>query len=347
MPTNKPTILLVAGGDSAERDVSLDSGRNVYRALRDLGYRVLVADPMYPDIEPSEDPEPFFGTEGIKDRPPVLVQDRYVSRQAFMKVLSRFDHLGCDVVFNGLHGGAGEDGTFQAVLDYLGIRYTGSRSCASQVAMNKELSKRLVSLDHVPLAKHLFIRSDESDPRSVESEVMDKLSLPVVVKPNREGSSVGVTIVTTREELADAIEEARLFGGAYLVEEYIAGSEVTAAVMDGEELPLVEIRPKEGFYDYRNKYQAGSCDYIVPAELDRAHSDAIARSARAAYRAIGCRGYARVDFRVSQAGRHYFLEVNTLPGLTASSLFPKAVGAVGIAYTDMIDRILKLATENL
>ena len=156
-----------------------------------------------------------------------------------------------------------------------------------------------------------------------------------------------VTIVTTREELAKAVGEARAFGGAYIVEEYIPGSETTAAIMDGEELPLVEIRPKEGFYDYRNKYQAGSCEYIVPAGLDRTTADAIARSARDAYRAIGCRGYARVDFRVSKAGQHFFLEVNTLPGLTASSLFPKSVGAVGIVYNDMIEKILRLATDNL
>jgi D-alanine-D-alanine ligase len=172
---------------------------------------------------------------------------------------------------------------------------------------------------------------------------MDMPSLPAVVKPNQEGSSVGVMIVHTRDQLAEAIEAAGSFGGAYLIEEYIEGTEVTAAMLDGAELPLLEIRPKEGFYDYANKYTSGACEYLVPAPLDEHVTDAIARSAKAAYHSLGCTGYSRVDFRLTPEGDHFFLEVNTLPGMTSNSLVPKAARAVGIEFPELIDRILQLA----
>lgn len=336
-------VLLIVGGDSSERDVSLDTGKNVYDALHTLGHRVLVADPYRPKLKASQDTAPFFGDVKIGDKPPVIGGERYRIRTSFMNVLSQFDGLHCDVVFNALHGGSGEDGTFQAVLEYLGIRFTGSGSIACALAMDKELCKRLAVRADVPVAKHVFVDSVDRPTTLVEEEVLDTLRLPAVVKPNHEGSSVGVRIVTSRSELGEAIENAATYGAKYLVEEYIAGREVTAAILDQEELPLLEIRPKKGFYDYRNKYQPGSCDYLVPAPLDRKTSDEIARSAREVYRALDCRGYARVDFRLSDTGRHYLLEVNTLPGLTATSLVPKAAKAVGIEYTKLVSRILDLA----
>jgi D-alanine-D-alanine ligase len=341
--TRKLNVMLVIGGDSAERDVSLESGASVFGALHDLGHRVVVTDPLHPEIAPTEDPGVFFEGAEIGAEPPRLGRERFIARKNFLAALGGFDLLGCDIVFNCLHGGAGEDGTFQAVLDYLGIPYTGSGASASMLAMDKSLSKRVVSRDHVPVARELLIDRPDHDVVDIESRVMKSPSLPAVVKPNSEGSSVGVTVVHTPGELAAAIRDAASFGGPYLIEEFIEGRELTASMLDGVELPLIEIQPKKGFYDYKNKYTKGACEYIVPAPIDEKVADAVARSASAAYRALGCRGYSRVDFRLTPLGKHCFLEVNTLPGMTSNSLVPKAARAVGIEFPELIDRILHLA----
>lgn len=337
-------VLLVVGGDSSERDVSLDTGKNVFSALRALGHRVFVADPLRPEIKPTENPTVIFDETAIGAEPPTFERDRYRARQVFVQVLAHHTNLSCDIVFNGLHGGAGEDGTIQAVLDYLGVRYTGSGASACAVAMNKDLSKRIVAHASVPVIKQLFIDSVPHESMVVDEQILDCLSLPVVVKPNTGGSSVGVTVVQSRGHLAEAIKRAKECGGPYLVESFIPGKEITAAVMDFNELPLLEIQPKLGFYDYKNKYQSGSCDYLVPAPLDEKTTSAITKSALASYRALGLKGYARIDFRVHENGQHYFLEANTLPGLTANSLFPKAARAAGISYNETISSILRLAT---
>ncbi len=341
--TRRLNVMLVVGGDSAERDVSLESGVSIFGALRDLGHRIVVTDPLHSEIVPTEDPGVFFENTEIGAEPPRVGRERYKAREKFTTVLGEFEVLGCDIVFNCLHGGAGEDGTFQAVLDYLGIPYTGSGASASMLAMNKELAKRVVSREHVPVAKQLFVERPGKDIVEIESRAMKTPSLPAVVKPNCEGSSVGVTIVHTAEDLAGAIAEAESYGGSYLIEEYIEGTEVTASMLDGVDLPIIEIRPRAGFYDYKNKYTSGACEYLVPAPVDEKVADAIARSARAAYHALGCRGYARVDFRLRPPGDHFFLEVNTLPGMTSNSLVPKAARAVGIEFTELVDRILHLA----
>jgi D-alanine-D-alanine ligase len=345
MAKRKLNVFLVVGGDSAERDVSLDTGKGVHDALMKLGHRAVVADPERPHIGASEDPTEFFSDTAIKSRPPDLSAGAREGRCDFVALLGKFAELGCDVVFNALHGGAGEDGTFQAVLDYMGIRYTGSGHCAAAVSMNKNMSKQLVAHAGVHVARQIFVDSPPHESVVIDDRVLSTLSLPVVVKPNQEGSSVGVTIVRSKDELERAFREAKQFG-PYLVEKFIPGREVTASILDDADLPLIEIVPKQGFYDYQNKYQPGSCEYLVPAPLPDETTDAIVDSARAAYRALGCAGYARVDFRLSDDGDHFFLEVNTLPGLTSSSLVPKAARAVGIDYTELIDRILRLSMAN-
>jgi D-alanine-D-alanine ligase len=345
MAKRKLDVFLVVGGDSAERDVSLDTGKGVHDALLKLGYRAVVADPARPHILPSEDPSEFFADTAIAVRPPGPSEGGRDSRRDFVAVLGRFGEFGCDVVFNALHGGAGEDGTFQAVLDYMGIRYTGSGHCASAVSMNKNTSKQLVAQGGVPVARQVFVDSPACEPADVGDRVMAAMSLPVVVKPNQQGSSVGVTIVHSKDELAGAFREATQFG-PYLVEQFIPGREITASMLDGCDLPLIEIVPKQGFYDYQNKYQPGSCEYLAPAPLPEVTTGAIVESAHAAYRALGCSGYARVDFRLGDDGAHFFLEVNTLPGLTSSSLVPKAARAVGIEYAELVDRILRLSMRD-
>jgi len=343
MPAKTLKILLVIGGDSAESDVSLNTGRAVFAALKERGHDVLVADPHRPYITPTDDPGAFFDEAEIADTPPVFGEDVFVARRRFINVVKDMERLDREVVFNALHGGAGEDGTFQAVLDFLGVPYTGCGPLACALAMDKELSKRLVAGAGVPVARHLYLDSASDDMNEVDLQARGELKFPVVVKPNNEGSSVGVTIVEKYDDLKNAITEAKEFGGHYLIEEFIPGKEITIGILDGEDLPSLEIKPKQGFYDYRNKYQPGGCEYIVPAPIDTAVANAVSDAAKSAYKVLGCRHYARIDFRVTDEGEPYFLEANTLPGLTEGSLFPKSALGGGIVYRQMVDKILRLA----
>ena len=343
MSKKQITVLVLAGGDSAERDVSLDSARGMAQAAAEAGHRVLVADPARPDIEPSEDLTPVFGDAAIGEKPPDVTGDVYGARRDFVQALANYRAYGVDMVLNGLHGGGGEDGTIQAVLEYLGIPYTGSGAAASALAMDKYRSKHLVQAMGVPVANSVYLHRTARDDGSLEPTVRDRLSLPVVVKPNSQGSSVGLTVVASHRDLVEAADKAYVLDDYIIVEEYIAGHEITAAMLEGEDLPLLEVRPKSGLYDYFHKYQHGATEYMVPAPLDAQVAGAIAESARRAFDTLGCRVYGRVDFRLGEDGRHYFLEANTLPGMTSTSLVPKAAKHVGIGYTELVDRILRLS----
>ncbi len=346
MSHKSKNVLVLAGGDSAERDVSLDSARGMADAARDAGFRVLVADPARPDIEPSEDGTAVFGGAGIAETPPDVIDDIYGGRLGFMKTLAGYHQYNIDVVLNGLHGGAGEDGTIQAVLDYAGIPYTGSGMEASAVAMDKQLSKHLARSVGVPIAASVCIERTgfSDDPSVVEKAVEDAgITFPVVVKPNSQGSSVGLTVVDSPSGLIEAAQRAFLVDDTIMVEQFIAGRELTAAILEGTDLPLLEIRPKSGLYDYFHKYQHGATEYLVPAPLDDATAASVVQSAKRAFDIFGCRVYGRVDFRLDKDSAHYFLEVNTLPGMTSTSLVPKAAKKAGISYTGLVERILRLS----
>jgi len=337
------TLLVLGGGDSAERDVSLESARGMAQAAAEAGHRVLAADPARPDIEPSEDLAPVFGDAVIGEKPPDVSDEGYGARRDFVRILADHRAYGVDMVLNGLHGGAGEDGTIQAVLEYLGVPCTGSGSAACALAMDKHRSKHLGRAMGVPVPNSVYLHRTARDDGSLEAAVRDRLSLPVVVKPNNQGSSVGLTIVASYADLPAAADKAFHLDDYIIVEEYIAGHEITAAMLEGANLPLLEVRPKSGLYDYFHKYQHGATEYVVPAPLDADIAGAISESARRAFYTLGCRAYGRVDFRLGEDGRHYFLEVNTLPGMTSTSLVPKAAKHVGIGYTELVDRILRLS----
>lgn len=283
---------VLMGGLSSEAEVSLNTGRGVLRALRELGYDAM-------------------GLEWTAD--------------SDVAALVR----GVDVVWNALHGTWGEDGCVQGLLECLSIPYTGAGVLSSALAMDKIQSKRLFDHAGIPTPRW-----------HVEAE---PLGFPCVVKPSREGSTVGVTIVRAAAEFAPAVELARRCHGDLLVEEYIAGREVSVAVLDDEVLGTVEIRPKKGFYDYAAKYQTGDTEYLVPPsfgpEVDGPCQDASLK----AYLILGCRGHARVDLRVDEAGRPWVLEVNTLPGMTGTSLIPKIAAHRGIDYGTLCERILASA----
>lgn len=239
-----------------------------------------------------------------------------------------------DVAFIALHGRFGEDGCVQGMLEVMGIPYTGSGVRPSSLCMDKAAAKKVMLYHGVSTAPFAALRQGE--------DVCDVLMprLPVVVKPSCSGSAIGVSVVRKKKELTPAIQEARRHCSEVVVESYIKGRELTVAILDGQELPIVEICPKHGFYDYSAKYTKGLTDFIVPAALKKTEAARVVKHAIGAYNALGCSGAARVDAMLSEAGRPYVLEVNTIPGLTELSLFPKAAQAAGIDYPSLVERML-------
>jgi D-alanine-D-alanine ligase len=241
-----------------------------------------------------------------------------------------------DVAFLALHGTYGEDGTVQQQLEDLGVAYTGCDAGASRTAFDKILTKQLCVKAGIPTAKHLVIESDKTPwPMGWQP--------PVVVKPVRQGSSVGLQFVERVADWSHALREAFRFDSQLLVEEKIAGRETTVGILDGRTLPVVEVRPKTGGYDYRNKYTAGNTEYFCPAPFDPATTARIQAAALGAFNAVGGRDYARVDVMVRPDGGPVVLEVNTLPGMTPTSLMPKAAAAAGLNYGQLCQRIVELA----
>ena len=240
------------------------------------------------------------------------------------------------VAFIALHGRYGEDGCVQGLLEVMGIPYTGSGVSASAICMDKLLSKEILEHHGISTPKYTVFRKDTAgDPPSVR--------YPVVVKPLREGSTIGISVVSEKKDINPALDNALQYGDTALIEEYIAGMEVTAGIIGDKPLPLVEIVPRGGFYDFNTKTSGGMAEYIVPARLAAAVSEKIQDVALTAHKTLGCCYVSRVDFRVDPAGQPYVLEVNTIPGMTETSLLPKAAGEAGIGYNDLVEMILSSA----
>lgn len=248
----------------------------------------------------------------------------------------RLINEGIEVAFIALHGRYGEDGCVQGLLEVMGIPYTGSGVSASAVCMDKMLTKEILEHNGISTPKFSVFRKDEEgNPASVR--------YPVVVKPLREGSTIGISVVSEKKEIGPALNSAFQYGDSALIEEYIAGMEVTAGIIGDRPLALIEIVPQGGFYDFNTKTTGGMAEYIVPARLSAAVSKNIQDIALMAHKALGCSYVSRVDFRVDPAGQPYILEVNTVPGMTETSLLPKAAGEAGISYDDLVEMILSSA----
>lgn len=298
-----PLVAVLMGGESAEREISLQTGAGVQRALESLGYRTSALD---------------FG-----DR---CVDELRVCRP--------------DAVFNALHGGAGEDGTVQAILDWLRIPYQGSGVRASAVAMDKWMAKALMRSADLPTPRAIVMSVSGSDSPALPK----RPGVPCVVKPQADGSAVGVTVVHAQAEWPAAIDAARAVSQRILVEEYVRGREFTVAVLGDAALPVVEISPSDEFYSFHSKYTAGASRHTVPADLDPAISERMQDYAVRFHRILGCRDYSRIDVMMDvQDSSLYLLECNTLPGLTSLSLFPEAAAAAGIGYEALIDRLIRCA----
>ncbi|MBI4510175.1 MAG: D-alanine--D-alanine ligase [Deltaproteobacteria bacterium] len=297
-------IGVLMGGISSEREVSLRSGEGVHRALLEKGY----------DAEAIDWSEERDLAETLRS---ARIQVAWIA----------------------LHGTHGEDGCVQGLLECMKIPYTGSGVSASAVAMDKVFSKKIFEEAQVPTPDWNVVDADED-----ADKIAGILGYPCVVKPSCEGSTVGVTVVNNREDLDPAIELARKCHGQVMMEAYVAGREVSCAILDGEVLGTVEIRPKSAFYDYQAKYLRGDTEYLVPAPLSEYAEKGVRLVSLHAYRALGCVAHARVDVRIDAQGTPFVLEVNTLPGMTATSLFPKIARHAGMDYAALVERILMTAS---
>ena len=305
-------ILVLLGGASAEREVSLASGARVAEALRAKGHDVTTADPG--------------------DDPLAILPE---ARAA-------------EVVWMALHGGAGEDGTIQALFDLAGVRYTGSGHLASALAMDKDLSKQLFRAAGVPTAEWRMVRTgdgtDWTAPAFTE-EMIAALGLPLVVKPSKQGSTVGLTVVKAAAELAPAVTEAFRHDDEVMLEAFVPGRELTVGVLDEAAMPVGEIIPKHELYDYECKYTPGMAEEIFPAAIPDAVRDEAQRQAMAAYHALKLAGCARIDFRLHPTDGLFCLEANTLPGMTGTSLVPQAAAAMGMDFPTLCERIALAAAR--
>ena len=333
-------ITVILGGASSERDVSLASGFRVIDALRSAGHLVSAVDPVSGVLPPSA--ELTLRAAGMKPDPPSLAELATLGgtrrRELSPEVVLLSEIREAQAVFLALHGGQGEDGTIQAMLDSVGVAYTGSGPLASALAMDKDLSKILFRAAEVGTAEWLMApATDEAIERT--------LGYPVVVKPSKQGSTVGLSVVRERAALQPAIASAYQYDDEVMIERFIPGRELTIGVLGDEALPVGEIFPKHEIYDYECKYTTGMASEEFPARVTPAQAAALQDQALRAFRALKLRGYARIDFRMDAAGALYCLEANTLPGLTELSLMPQAAAARGLSFVQLCERIVAIATS--
>ncbi len=336
-------IVVLCGGLSMERNVSITSGTLICKALRKLGHRAVLVDMFY-GLEDAETPiEELFDNlppvetvpvAGEPDLEAVRASRKWQSPSLVGKGVFELCAL-ADVVFLGLHGACGEDGRIQAALELMGIPYTGSGYLGSALAMDKDLTKQLVSAAGVRTPKWRIA----SYSREPVEQMAASVNLPCVVKPVDSGSSIGVAIARTKEELFKALEANRHLGRVIL-EQYVGGREIQVGVLQGKALPSIEIIPKQGFYDYKNKYVPGAAVEICPAPIDPKTEEILRETALKVHLLLGLKTYSRTDFIVDAAGDAYFLEINTLPGMTPTSLMPQEAAAVGIDYEQLCQRIV-------
>jgi D-alanine-D-alanine ligase len=309
MKTNE-RVAVVMGGPSKEREISFMTGNAIVQALQEKGYDVVAI-----DLEPG-----------------------YLVRQ--------LEACGATVVFNAVHGLYGEDGRMQSVLEMIDMPYTGSGVLSSALSMDKVYSKRMFQAQGVPTPKCLFAVA--GDKNNIVQEILKTFSLPVVVKPASQGSSLGVEIVKDKKELEAAVQEAFSYGKEIVIEEFIKGKEIAAGVMETIDgviaMPLVLIEPLSGAYDFKSKYTKGATVYTVPAPLEDNITEKIQNIALAAYKSLGCNGVARADILLTTEGEALVLEMNSVPGMTSTSLIPKAAAAMGMSFPDFCEKILLTAT---
>ena len=329
-------IAVLFGGTSEERDVSIASAAQIVPALRALGHDVFTVDTATGRLSPPD--ELKLLATGVAPQPPTSTDIANVRSKAIVLSPSAMDIRAVDVVFLALHGGAGEDGRIQAMLDLAGLVYTGSNHIASAAAMDKDTSKRLFRSADVPTADWLMAPTTAD---AVESN----LGWPVVVKPNKQGSTVGLRVVHEATALAGAVDSARQYDDEVMIEKFISGREFTVGILDGSSLPVGEIMVRGDVFDYQSKYQAGGATEVFPAELSSKEAALMQDYALRVHKVLKLGSYSRIDFRRDDAGMIWCLEANSLPGMTATSLLPQAAKAAGISFSELLERICKGANR--
>jgi D-alanine-D-alanine ligase len=344
-------IVVLAGGLSPERDVSLSTGTMVTNALRTKGHNAILVDLFFgmqqlPDpIEQAFEVSGLLAPFSVPEQEPDLEQVRAARSGGFSAQLGNGVLELCraaDLAFLALHGGIGENGSLQSFFDLSGVKHTGSPSVGCALAMDKAVSKSLLRSEGIPTADWAIAR--KGIPFDTEH-----FPVPCVVKPNSGGSSIGVVIVRERAALASAIETGFVFEDDLIVEEFVQGMELSAGILgnadDCEALPLIEIVPKHGFYDYQHKYQKGWTDEIVPARISPELTQKVQELAKRAFRALKLGVYARIDFLLTSSGDAFCLEANTLPGMTPTSLLPQEAEHAGLDYPALCERIVQLSLK--
>lgn len=336
-------IVVLAGGTSTERDVSLSTGSMIYKALKRKGHQAILLD-VYLGYE--GDAEGIFerdadwaaqiGAVGEQnpDLETVMALRKDGGRSFFGPNVLELCRR-ADAVFMALHGANGEDGKIQACFELLGIPYTGTDFVSAAMAMDKGITKDIFKAYDIPTPVGIRLKKGEQE--------TEKISYPCIVKACCGGSSVGVCIARTDAEYNSAKEEAFRYDNEVIIEQYIEGREFSVGVMDGVALPVIEIAPKAGFYDYRNKYQAGSTVETCPADIPEEQAKEMQRIAEKVFQVLRLKSYARMDFMMSHEGEIYCLEANTLPGMTPTSLLPQEAAAVGLSFEDLCEKILEYA----
>lgn len=334
-------IAVLLGGSSPERLVSISSGKGVINALRELGHEVVAIDPA---LGTDQIHESELLSQAVGANPPSGEFLKKLSPKNYLAAINSDLLNDTDLAFIILHGKWGEDGIVQSLLELRSVPYTGSGVMASAIAMDKVMSKKLFAHHGTPTADWYDYRVNSGRTASVRDEIR-KLGYPNVVKPNDQGSSVAITIVNDESGLETALDEAEKYSDVVLVEKFIQGAELTVGILGEEPLPVIEIRPHGGFYDYHHKYTKGMTEYLVPAPIDKSLATKLQEMSVKTFLSLGCKTFGRVDFRIGSDGTPYCLEVNTIPGMTGTSLVPKAAAAAGIGFTEVIRRILELSMK--
>lgn len=343
-------IVVLAGGTSTERDVSLCTGNGVYNALKEKGHEAVLVD-LYLGYETERPLEELFaeavnccGTNaGISEKSPDLSTLKSMRKDGGKSifgpnVLALCEM--CDIVFMALHGANGEDGRIQAAFDLMGIRYTGTGYLSSAISMDKGITKQFFRAHNVPTPAGITLKKGET------ADVASEIRFPCMVKTCCGGSSVGVYKAENTTELQDALKDAYSYENEVVIEQFVKGREFSVGVIEGKALPIIEIAPLVGFYDYKNKYQAGSAIETCPAELTEKQTKEMQAHAEAAYAAVGMQSYARFDFMMDErTGNMYCLEANTLPGMTPTSLLPQEAAAIGMSYPDLCEHIIAVSMK--
>ncbi len=339
-------IVVLAGGISTERDVSLSSGAMIYRALKKRGHQVILLD-VYLGYE-EEDSERLFekDEDWAKEISSVSETNPDIEQIKALRADGDKNFFGpgviplcqtADVVFLALHGENGENGKIQACFDLMGITYTGTDYVSSALCMDKELSKEIFTCHGIPTPESFSLKKGERE--------RNPASFPCIVKACCGGSSVGVSIAFQQEDYPKALAEAFAYDDRVIVEQYIKGREFSVGVIDGKALPVIEIAPLRGFYDYKNKYQAGSTIETCPAQLSEEKTREMQGYAEKAFQVLRLKNYARMDFMMGQEGDIYCLEANTLPGMTPTSLLPQEAAAIGMDFEELCEKILETAVR--